>query len=177
MAYGCLLWINRTRDDNSNGFIMSKVNPVTPNLIAPCGMNCAICSRYLAHVNNLRRSRCIGCRPRSKACSYLFKKCGGPPNNSEGHPAFCFECSRYPCERIDHMDKRYRTGYGVSMKENLEYIRKYGVARFTVQQYRKYRCTKCSGMISIHNRRCFRCERIIRLVEKLDPKKMNVGVR
>ena len=34
------------------------------------------------------------------------------------------------------------------------------------EQYEKYHCSKCGGLISIHNRRCFKCDTITRLVEK-----------
>lgn len=32
---------------------MKKTNPIPEELIAPCGMNCAICSRYFSYINNL----------------------------------------------------------------------------------------------------------------------------
>lgn len=44
---------------------MKNSNPIPEELIAPCGMNCALCSRYLAFVNKLKRSQCIGCRIRA----------------------------------------------------------------------------------------------------------------
>jgi hypothetical protein len=64
------------------------------------------------------------------------------------------------------MDKRYQTNYGMSVKENLESIRKGGIDKFIQDQYKKYRCSKCGGLISIHNRKCFKCDPITRLVEK-----------
>jgi hypothetical protein len=145
---------------------MKKPNPISEELIAPCGMNCALCSRYLSHINNLKRSQCIGCRPRNKRCAYLFKNCKGPRSISTGTAAFCFQCNKYPCKQIDRIDKRYRIGYEMSMKENLEYIRNRGIAKFIEDQYRKYHCPKCFGLISVHNRKCFKCETITRLVEK-----------
>ncbi len=145
---------------------MKKTNPISEDLIAPCGMNCAICSRYLAHINNLKRSSCIGCRPRNGRCTYLFKDCAGPKNNSKVNPAFCYECDRYPCKQIDRMDRRYRLSYAMSIKENLDYIKEKGIASFAEQQYRKYRCSKCHGLISVHNRKCFKCDPIARSVEK-----------
>ena len=36
--------------DNEMKTKMKKLNPISEKLIAPCGMNCAICSRYLAYV-------------------------------------------------------------------------------------------------------------------------------
>ncbi|TAL24847.1 MAG: DUF3795 domain-containing protein [Nitrospirae bacterium] len=56
---------------------MKRASPIAETLIAPCGMNCAICSRYLAYVYNLKRSQCVGCRPRNEKCAYLFGKCRG----------------------------------------------------------------------------------------------------
>ena len=145
---------------------MTIVRAQREELIAPCGMNCAVCSRYLAHVNNLKRSQCIGCRPRGKKCAYLFRECGEPRDSAGRKARFCFACREYPCERIDHMDKRYRAHYGMSVKENLELIRDKGVRSFLRAQAKKYRCSTCSGMISTHNGKCFRCEPITSLVEK-----------
>jgi len=49
-------------------------------LIAPCGMNCAVCSGYLALKNDVkakgvRMPYCKGCRPRDKKCAFLKKRC------------------------------------------------------------------------------------------------------
>ncbi len=68
---------------------MKKTIQISEELIAPCGMNCAICSRYLSYVNNLNRSQCIGCRPDNKKCSYLFDKCSGINNALEGNGSAC----------------------------------------------------------------------------------------
>lgn len=149
---------------------MKKINPISEELIAPCGMNCAICSKYLAYVNNLKRSQCIGCRPRNEGCAYLFDKCTGINQNSIGNAVFCFECSQYPCKQIDRMDVRYKKEYNMSVKDNLNTIEGKGIIDFIEEQYIKYRCSKCCGLISIHNRKCFKCETVTRLVEKRNRK-------
>jgi len=143
-----------------------KLIPISAELIAPCGMNCAICSRYLSYVNELKHSQCIGCRPRNKRCAHLFKKCTGINNIAHGNAAFCFECDQYPCKQIDRIDKRYRNNYKMSMKDNLEYIKKMGINKFIKEQYKKYHCVKCGGLISTHNGKCFKCETITKLVDK-----------
>ena len=146
---------------------MKNLNPISEELIAPCGMNCAICSRYLSYVNNLKRSQCIGCRPRNQKCTYLFEKCTGINNDVSTVSAnFCFECDQYPCKQINRMEDRYRNNYQMSIKDNLYYIKKMGIDKFIDDQYKKYRCSKCSGIISIHNKKCFKCDTITRLVEK-----------
>jgi hypothetical protein len=68
------------------------------------------------------------------------------------------------------MDDRYRKSYKMSVKDNLEYIKKMGMGEFVTEQYKKYSCTKCGGLISIHNRKCFQCDTVTRLVEKLNRK-------
>jgi len=149
---------------------MQKSNPISEELIAPCGMNCAICSRYLSYLNNLGRSHCIGCRPRNEVCEYLFSKCTGINNSSKGNTVFCFECDQYPCNQINRMDDRYLNNYKMSVKANLESIRKLGIEEFISDQYEKYRCSKCGGLISVHNRKCFVCDTVTRLVEKQNKK-------
>lgn len=64
------------------------------------------------------------------------------------------------------MDDRYRKNYMMSIKDNLELINKRGIDKFINEQLKKYRCSKCGGLISIHNRKCFKCDKITRLVEK-----------
>jgi hypothetical protein len=64
------------------------------------------------------------------------------------------------------MDDRYRNNYGMSVKDNLEKISKIGVDKFSRKQYEAFCCSKCGGLISIHNKKCFKCDKISRLVEK-----------
>lgn len=147
---------------------MNTPNPIPEDLIAPCGMNCAICSRHLSYINHLKRSQCTGCRPGNKECTYLFQKCSGMNSALKGNATahFCFECDQYPCKQINRMDNRYRSHYEMSVKDNLECINKMGIEAFAREQYKIYHCTECGGLISIHNRKCFNCDTITRLVEK-----------
>lgn len=147
-----------------------KTHSISKELIAPCGMNCAVCSRYLAYKNNFRKSQCGGCRPENKKCTYLFEKCSGLNSKLEGSTKanFCFECDQYPCKQINRMDDRYRKNYLMSIKENLENIKVKGIDTFIHEQYKKYECPKCGQLISIHNRKCFKCDEVTRLVEKSD---------
>ncbi len=85
-------------------------------------------------------------------------------------PASVLNATEYPCKQINRMDDRYSRNYGMSVKDNLERIHKIGVDRFTEEQYEEYRCSKCGGLLSIHNRKCFTCDTIARLVEKRNKK-------
>ncbi len=137
-------------------------------LIAPCGMNCALCSAYLAQQYDLKktgilRSYCAGCRPRGKNCAFLKKRC---QRLGDGQVAFCHECPDFPCPTLRSLDKRYRTKYHMSMIENLEYIRDRGMAAFLDKEAEKWRCPGCGAVICCHNGLCFRCD-----LEKLKAKR------
>jgi transposase len=57
------------------------------------------------------------------------------------------------------LDERYRKNFGMSMIENLNTIKSRGIREFLVKQREKYKCPKCGGVICIHNRKCFDCEK------------------
>jgi hypothetical protein len=124
------------------------------SLIGPCGMNCGICMAYLREKN-----KCPGCRGASvdKPVTRVrckIKTCNIFQNDSA---KFCFECSDFPCERVKHLDKRYRTKYNMSMIENLEYIRDYGFRKFIKNEDVKWTCSQCEGTICVHKGYCIDC--------------------
>ena len=95
-------------------------------------MNCAICSGFLAYQNDvkskgIRIPYCTGCRPRDKKCAFLKKRC---ELLLDGIVKYCYECGSFPCERLEHLDKRYRTNFRMRMIDNLEYIKKNGINQF-----------------------------------------------
>ncbi|NNK95885.1 MAG: DUF3795 domain-containing protein [Desulfobacterales bacterium] len=147
---------------------MKRVSAHSGKLIAPCGMNCAVCSRYLSYLNDLKRSQCGGCRLENKKCSYLFEKCSGLNSsiNETASAKFCFQCDQYPCKQINRMDDRYRKNYKMSVKNNLENIRKKGIDKFIEEQYEEHSCSQCDGFKSVHNGQCFSCDGITRLLER-----------
>lgn len=131
-------------------------------LIAPCGMNCGLCSGYLAYKNNLPKvrgkiSHCPGCRPRNKQCAYLKGQCDKIRNNKI---EFCFDCDTFPCERLKKINHRYETTYSYSFIDNLNNIKEKGIEKFLAQQNKKHKCQNCDGMISVHNKKCFHCEEV-----------------
>jgi hypothetical protein len=133
-------------------------------LIAPCGMNCAICSRYLAYKNNLTEVKgkiihCAGCRPDNKKCA-LQKICADNRKLLKREIAFCFECNCFPCDRLKKLDDRYQRNYNMSMIENLMNIKTKGISKFMKHQFKKYKCPKCDGLKSVHSGKCFACDTI-----------------
>ncbi len=130
----------------------------TPELIAPCGMNCGICRAYNAYTHGVPPKRgkvthCEGCRPRAKNC-YVIRACSKLRKNQIQS---CSECDTMPCEKLSHLDKRYREHYNMSMVENLKTIKAKGITEFLAEQTEKYRCPNCGDVVSVHDGKCYSC--------------------
>jgi hypothetical protein len=141
---------------------------VEEELIAPCGMNCGICTGYLSFKyavsdRGLRMPSCPGCRPRNKNCAFLKKRCS---LLIAGAVQYCYQCDDFPCKNLEHLDKRYRNLYRMSMIENLEYIKKEGIRSFLQKETDKWKCPDCREIICCHNGICYNCG-----LEKLKTKK------
>ena len=137
-------------------------------LVAPCGMNCALCVSYLAMKNDLKKkgfskTYCAGCLPRGKNCAFMKQQCD---LLGQGKVRFCYECDDFPCRRLKGLDKRYRERYHMSMIENLKHIRDHGMARFLDDEAARWRCPRCGEAICCHNGLCLSCD-----LEKLRQKK------
>ena len=119
-------------------------------LIAPCGMNCAICRAYLRDKN-----KCPGCRliDRNKSktrTKCIIRNCDLLKKNKSG---FCYDCENLPCTRLKQLDKRYRTKYDMSMLENLEFIKKKGIRKFIIKEEKRWKCP--NGVICVHDKKCY----------------------
>jgi hypothetical protein len=128
-------------------------------LIAPCGMNCALCSGYLANKYNIKEKGikmpyCTGCRPRDKICAFLKKSC---KLLLDKKIKYCYECGKFSCDGLKTIDKRYRERYRMSMIDNLNFIREKGIGKFLLSERKKWQCPGCGEFICCHNGLCFRC--------------------
>lgn len=133
---------------------MGKPTSIRTVMIAPCGMDCAIC---LGHLREKRQ--CPGCLLRNRAKSAYCRKCSirfcRKPGRRQGK--FCFGCQNYPCQRLKQLDKRYRTRYGMSMLENLAFIKTNGIRRFVRQEQSRWRCPSCGRLLCVHRPQCLSC--------------------
>ncbi len=136
---------------------------IHPELVAPCGINCALCKRYLAFKNKIPPAKgviyCEGCRPSDRHCTLLKPACRRILKLAESEIDYCCDCNSFPCEKLSHLDVRYRENYGVSPVDNLEEIRDRGLAEFLEEQSRRYSCEKCGSLICMHDKKCYKCER------------------
>jgi rubrerythrin len=70
---------------------------------------------------------------------------------------FCFACGEYPCKKVKHIDKRYRSKYGMSMIENLNAIKETGIRNFIKLEKQKWTCPECGNLICVHKKNCLIC--------------------
>jgi hypothetical protein len=124
-------------------------------MIAPCGMNCALCMAYQREKNRCRSclgpddqkpNQCVRCVV--VTCEIRrdlgLKYCSG-------------KCGKYPCRRLKQLDKRYSTKYHMSMLDNLEYISRHGIRKFVRKEKERWSCLECGGVMNIHRHKCSRC--------------------
>jgi hypothetical protein len=127
---------------------------IKTSLIAPCGMDCALCLAYQRVKNH-----CAGCNSadseKCNACSKCSMKHCEFYSNSKAK--FCYSCSKYPCKKVKHIDKRYRTKYGMSMIENLNAIKETGIRNFVKLEKQKWTCPGCGNLICVHRKNCLVC--------------------
>jgi hypothetical protein len=138
---------------------MARRRPMAPNtiptaLIAPCGMNCRLCRAF-----QRKKNTCPGCRSDDsmlpKSCALCrIRTC---ENLAAADAKYCFSCDSFPCQRLRHLDKRYRTRYGMSMIDNLTKIKTYGVRRFVASQKAKWSCPGCGALVCVHDPECPDC--------------------
>ena len=132
---------------------INKAPTIKNSMIAPCGMNCGIC---MGHVREERK--CPGCRLQGKGVNdycrkCIIKKCKKRKNN------YCYSCDIFPCRRLKQLDKRYRTKYKMSVLENLENIKKFGIRKFVKNEKKRWACSKCNGVICVHRGFCLKCDK------------------
>jgi hypothetical protein len=121
---------------------------INRNLIAPCGMNCGICRAFLRQHNP-----CHGCnnaeqnKPKTRVHCRLracIKRSG----------RLCCCCAVFPCDRLRRLDLQYRTRYGMSQIENLEFIRDNGIKRFLEQERKRWMGEV--GVFCVHDKKYYK---------------------
>ncbi|MDD3126972.1 MAG: DUF3795 domain-containing protein [Candidatus Izemoplasmatales bacterium] len=129
-----------------------KSTTMSGQLFAPCGINCGVCVSYLR-----KHKPCAGClqvingKLPHPMCKIRFCV--------HGHDILhCFECKTFPCERIKHLDLRYRKNYGISLILNSLAVKENGVETFMEREARKWECPSCHERLSIHLPNCWNCQ-------------------
>lgn len=118
--------------------------------IAPCGMNCALCSGF-----QREKKPCLGCNSDDENKPTYCKTC--IIKNCLKLKKFCFNCDQYPCKRLKQLDNRYREKYHMSMLENLDNIKINGIRSFVKSERERWLCKKCRSYFCVHSHGCKSC--------------------
>ena len=122
-------------------------------MFAPCGMNCKVCYKHCYH-----GEYCAGCLTNSMGKAEHCHKCKIKDCVQSKGLNYCFECLEFPCKQIKYLEKSYNKRYQASLIKNSEFVQKYGLEKFMEQQKEEYTCSKCGGIISIHDKECSECQ-------------------
>ncbi len=127
----------------------------TKEQIAPCGINCGTCHAFLRQKN-----RCPGClapsdsKPKTRY-ECRIKMC---PDREEIKTTNCYDCSKFPCVKLKHIDKRYRIKYDTGLIRNLLTIKETGMAAFLKNEVMKWTCPGCGATLCVHKSYCLQCD-------------------
>lgn len=121
-----------------------------PEMVAPCGMNCNLCS----WVQDQNKPSCPGCRPRGRGCVHKKGLCA---KLARQEISFCHRCEDFPCENLMLIDGRYNRTHNYSFIENLLYIRSRGMPAFLRREVKRYTCPACGRLLTVHSDKCPHC--------------------
>lgn len=112
-------------------------------LIAPCGINCALCSAYQR--KDTHKGYCSGCNAKDDKRKKRVSACKRKicPDRKSGETGFCFECDKFPCKSLKQLDEKYRQKCNVSMIEHLNDIQQKGMAAFLESERIRWTCREC----------------------------------
>ena len=129
-------------------------NAVRAEMIAPCGLDCSICSRALAE-----KDPCPGCLgPDENKPEFCSKRCGIIlcRKRQENGYTYCDECPDYPCADVEEKESRYTSKYPLyeSPGKNLREIRENGMEKFLEKERNEWTCGECGHIVSVHTGIC-----------------------
>ena len=129
----------------------------TPDMIAPCGLDCSLCS-----MAQRKDAPCPGCNgPDENKPEFCSSRCGIIlcQQRKENGYAYCDECPDYPCDDVMEKETRYTSSYPLkeSPLENLQRIRKIGMEAFLEAERKQWSCPDCGSPVSVHTGICSGC--------------------
>lgn len=133
---------------------MRMPEQIDPSLLAPCGLNCGVCSRF-----QNRKNPCPGCRARLNEPDVYRRKCVMRACTAVKGIDHCGQCGSAPCKRLKAFEKRYSEGYGISPLSDARFAANAGTTALLERHRQTYTCPDCGGVIDLHYGRCSGCGR------------------
>lgn len=129
---------------------------INTEMFAPCGMNCMVCYKHC--YTKKTRQPCGGCMTESKGKPEHCRKCKIKNCVQLKGIAYCYECSDFPCKLIKNLEKSYNQRYDESLVKNSIIVKEHSISQLMELHSIKYCCSKCGGVISLHDKVCSECE-------------------
>lgn len=135
---------------------MKMPNAIPETMLAPCGVNCAVCYVFLK-----KKKPCLGCHGGDTSKPEHCRTCEIKACATAQGVDFCFNCPTYPCAIIKRLDKSYKQRYQVSLIENAATIQAVGAQAFLLTEQAKWSCPVCEGVVALHDRICSECGQVV----------------
>jgi len=136
--------------------LMEMPMKIDTKMFAPCGMNCMVCYKHC--YTKKTKHPCGGCMVESKNKPEHCRKCKIKDCIQSKGITYCYECNEFPCKLIKNLERSYKKRYGVSLVENSQIAKEKDIPFLLNIHNQKYRCPKCGGIISIHDKVCSECQ-------------------
>ena len=133
---------------------MESENQIPVHLIAPCGMNCALCMAF-----QRKRDSCPGCRIEDYSKPETRSNCAIRICKERNENEFCSSCSVFPCKRLIRIDRRYQSKYEMSFIDNLTRISTTSLEQFLISESKRWSCPACGSLICVHKKKCLNCRK------------------
>jgi hypothetical protein len=135
--------------------LMKMPLKIDPEMFAPCGMDCMVCYKHCD--TKKTRQPCGGCLIESRGKPEHCRKCNIKACVQSKGFTYCFECSDFPCKLINNLENSYHKRYEESLVENSIVVKEQGLSSLMAMHVRKYHCSDCGGIISLHEKTCTEC--------------------
>lgn len=122
------------------------------NMLAPCGVNCAVCYKHVG----AQKTPCNGCQNGEQGKTWRCINCAIKCCVAENGVTHCFACTMFPCKRIKNLARSYKRYHADLIHNNL-YAKEAGISAFLEKERQKWLCTNCGGVISLQDNACSIC--------------------
>jgi len=131
---------------------MKMPTKIDNQLFAPCGIDCMVCYKHC-----LSKKPCPGCLAGDDGKPGHCRSCRIKTCATEKGVTYCFACADFPCKFIKNLDKSYNQRYDESLVANSRLAQEQGITQVLEFHRAKYRCSRCGGVVSMHDKVCNEC--------------------
>jgi len=144
---------------------------IKPELLAPCGLYCGVCSIYIAHrdhnqkfkkaltkvykpfIRGIEDIKCTGCLS-DKEVFPVCRRCPIKECVEQKNLDGCHQCDDFPCKYIENFP--IEVGKKVIMR-SIPQRRELGTEKWVELEEKRYHCPECGNVLFRGAKRCNKC--------------------